>query len=86
MSAIKTRNFSLSNEKRNHVMQHPLDLGWAPGYEGKSEGIQTPAGKIRYGKGYSLMMGECAKCEHRTGIKKPAGRHCDLPDNEECIF
>ena len=86
MPAIKTRNFSLSKEKQNHTITGPNDLGWGPGYAAKSEGLQTPADRIRYSKGYSLMVGTCKKCDNNNGSKKAGGGHCDLSENEGCIF
>lgn len=83
---IKTNNFSLDREKQNHTFQGPNDLGWGPGYAAKSEGIQTTDDRVRYGKGYSLMIGTCKKCDHDNGSKQPGGGHCDLPENKECIF
>ena len=86
MPAIKTNNFSLSKEKQNHTITGPNDLGWGPGYAAKTEGLQTPAGRVRYSKGYSLMKGTCKKCDNNNGSEKAGGGHCDLPENEGCIF
>lgn len=82
----KTRKFSLNREKQNHTVTGPNDLGWGPGYAAKSEGLQTMVDRIRYGKGYSLMKGICKNCDHNNKTKKAGGGHCDLPENEGCIF
>ena len=81
--SIKTNNFSLPSKEKTWEQD---GLGWNPDYVGKSEGIQTPADRVRYGKGYSLMMGTCKKCDHNNGTKQAGGRHCDLPESQECIF
>lgn len=82
MTAIKTNNFSLKKPSS----WEKDGLGFNPDYMGNTEGIQTPAGRIRYGKGYSLMTGTCKKCDNNNGTKQAGGGHCDLPENKECIF
>lgn len=83
--AIKTNNFSLSREKQEGTWEKD-GLGWNPDYAAKSEGLQTPADRIRYGKGYSMMKGFCKKCDHNNGSKQTGGGHCNLPANKECNF
>lgn len=83
---IKSRNFSLSQEKQNHTVTGPMDLGWGPGYAAKTEGVGRSGDRIKYGKGHSLMTGTCKNCTNNNGSKKAGGGHCDLPDNKACIF
>ncbi len=84
--AIKSNNFSLNNEKQNHTITGPNDLGWGPGYAAKEEGLQTTDDRVRYSKGYSLMTGTCKKCDKFKGIKSGPGKHCKLAANKHCNF
>jgi len=81
---IKTRNFSLSKEKQNGTFDKGDGLGWAPGYEGVSEGTGVNTSSARYAKNYAQMQGLCEKCSKFNGTKSTDGSHCALPANERC--
>ena len=87
---IKTRNFSLDKNKMEGTFDKGDGLGWAPGYEKKFEGVGRPGseralGRTRYSKGYSLMVGDCLKCDKlKPNAKGSAGKHCKLPETMEC--
>ena len=51
---IKTRNFSLTDEKQNGTFDRPEGLGWAPGYEGKSRGSGIGTSK-KYRENYDKI-------------------------------
>ena len=81
---IKTHNFSLSRDKQEGTFDKGDGLGWAPGYEAKSEGLGINT--IRYGKNFSRMKGTCKKCDCFTGKNGTNGEHCSLPLSEGCKF
>ena len=76
---IKSRNFSPTKCENTWEKD---GFGWAPGQEKKFEGTQSNS--ARFTKNYSLMKGDCEKCDKRTGKKGTAGEHCSLPANEHC--
>jgi len=81
---IKSRNFTPNKTER--TFEEGGGYGWAPGQEKTFKGrvINT----IRYSKNYSLMKGNCRKCDKLSKNGLPSrgtnGEHCSLPINEHC--
>ena len=52
---IKTRNFSLTDEKQNGTCDKGDGLGWAPGYEAKTRGTGTNTNSKKFQDNYDKI-------------------------------